>query len=222
MIIDTAVNTTHYLPALKAAGVTTVIRYLNPLWPAGEKNIKAEEAHAMAAADMRLALVNEGWGDFAHGGISAGAGERDAAYSFSAAVDLGAMQLGVIQSDACVYFAVDTDAMPGQITKFVLPYFKALSDYNDAHYSGVFRIGVYGSGAVCDAVIRSKHASCSWLACSMGWLGSRAYRDSKKWTLLQHLPSLLHGLDVDTNEANGNFGDFMPISAPANQSEAGA
>ncbi len=61
---------------------------------------KEAEAAAMAAAGMRLGLVNEGWGDFAHGGISAAAGERDATVSLEYARGLGAAQPG-----AAVYFA---------------------------------------------------------------------------------------------------------------------
>jgi hypothetical protein len=66
-ILDTNVDTTLHLTALKAAGVKTIIRYLSPINPSGEKCIKPPEAHAIAAAELRLALVCEGWGDFAHG-----------------------------------------------------------------------------------------------------------------------------------------------------------
>jgi hypothetical protein len=39
-IIDTNHDTTRHLAALKAAGVKTIIRYLSPINPAGEKCIK--------------------------------------------------------------------------------------------------------------------------------------------------------------------------------------
>src|SRR5579863_8465785 len=114
-IIDTNHDVTPHLPALKAAGVKSVIRYLSPINPKGEKCIKPAEAKAIAAAGLRLALVCEGWGDFAHGGISAGAGQRDGEWCAQYAPTVGA------SAAACIYFAVDTDASPAQINKLVLP-----------------------------------------------------------------------------------------------------
>jgi len=89
-IIDTNHDTTRHLSALKAAGIKTVIRYLSPINPHGEKCVKPAEAHAIAAAGLRLALVCEGWGDFAHGAISGGAGERDGEWCAKYAASVGA------------------------------------------------------------------------------------------------------------------------------------
>lgn len=117
-ILDTNQNTINQIPHLVADGLQTVIRYLSPINPSGEKCVKKPEAQALAAAGIRLGLVNEGWGDFAHGGISAGAGERDGAFCASYAPTVGAPH------GACIYFAVDTDASPAQISKLVIPYFQ--------------------------------------------------------------------------------------------------
>ena len=205
-IIDTNIDTTPHLAALKAAGVTTVIRYLDPIGPGNPKCIKPAEAHAIAAAGLRLALVCEGWGDFAHGGISAGAGQRDGEWCARYAPTVGAPK------HACIYFAVDTDASAVQVNKLVLPYFHAVrSSLAD---SG-FRDGAYGSGSVCTAVMAALLADLSWLSCSMGWSGSRAYLASKSWTLRQHLPARVVGIDCDANDANGEFGDFVPFAAAA-------
>ena len=200
MIIDTNRDCTRHIEALKAAGVTTVIRYLNPLNASGEKCVKAPEAHALAEAGIRLGLVNEGWGDFAHGGISAGAGERDGGSSFAYAPSIGA------PAGTCIYFAVDTDATAWQIRKLVLPYFQAL-----AQFKGQFKTGVYGSGAVCEAITGAGLADYAWLSCSLGWLDSRAYLAANKWQLRQHLPHTVAGMDADGNDANGEFGDFAPF-----------
>lgn len=213
LIIDASVNVTAHLPALKRAGVDTVFRYLDPIGPGSEKNIKPPEVEAIAGAGLRLALFSEGWGDFAHGGISAGAGTRDAEYALSRLSVLGmpgAPQL------AAIYFAVDTDASAGQITKLVLPYFAAIAELARDH----FFVGVYGSGAVCEAVIGAGHAAYACLSCSLGWSGSRAYLASRKWTLRQHVPGRVAGLDCDVDEAQGAFGDFVPFAtAPAAQAQ---
>jgi glycoside hydrolase-like protein len=206
-IIDTNHDTTLHLPALKAAGITTVIRYLSPINPHGEKCIKPAEAHAIAAAGVRLALVCEGWGDFAHGAISGGAGERDGEWCVKYAASVGA------PAGACIYFAVDTDASAAQIRKLVLPYFASIT----TAFAGAelnYRHGVYGSGNVCDAVLAASLAGLSWLSCSMGWGGSRSYLAANAWALRQHVPATLCGIDCDADDANGEFGDFVPFAAP--------
>src|SRR5579883_2303789 len=164
-IIDTNADTTAHLRELQAAGVCTIIRYLNPLNPGGTKCVKPAEAHAIAAAGLRLALVCEGWGDFAHGGISASAGARDGAWCARYAPTIGvpfARELqsggaGANENAACIYFAVDVDANAAQIRKLVLPYFEAI-DVAFKQLAPKLRIGVYGSGAVCKAVIAAKLA----------------------------------------------------------------
>jgi hypothetical protein len=205
-IIDTNVDTTASLSALRADGIATIIRYLDPIGPANPKCIKATEARAIAAAGLRLGLVSEGWGDFAHGGISAGAGQRDGAWCARYAPSVGTPR------SACVFFAVDTDAGTAQITKFVIPYFQAVR----AAFAGSgYRVGVYGSGAVCGAVMADGLADLSWLSCSTGWSGSKEYLASNRWALRQHLPQRIAGLDTDPNDANGDFGDFVPFAAAA-------
>lgn len=206
-IIDTNVVSTAHLPALKAAGIETVIRYLSPINPSGEKCIKPAEAHAIAAAGLRLGLVNEGWGDFAHGGISAGAGERDGQWCAGYVEAIGASK------GACVYFAIDVDAGAAQIAKLVVPYFQSIR--RSFPGQGEYRVGVYGSGAVCAAVMAASLADLAWLSCSTGWSGSQVYLASKKWALRQHLPATIAGIDCDPDDANGDFGDFVPFAGVA-------
>lgn len=206
-IIDTNIETTAHLAALKAAGVATIIRYLDPIGPSNPKCIKPAEAHAIAAAGLRLGLVNEGWGDFAHGGISAGAGERDGDWCAQYMASMGA------PNGACIYFAVDVDASAAQIRKLVIPYFSAIDAALKAR-AAKYRVGVYGSGDVCAAVMAARLADLSWLSCSTGWSGSRAYLAANKWALRQHVPATIAGIDCDPDDANGDFGDFAPFAGP--------
>lgn len=202
-IIDTNQITTNQIAHLQADGITGVIRYLSAINPTGAKVVQVAEAKALAAAAIRLGLVNEGWGDFAHGGISAGAGERDGAYCAAAAPKLGAAK------GSCIYFAVDVDASMAQINKLVVPYFTAVKAAMDA---GGLRTGVYGSGNVCDFITASGLAELAWLSCSMGWGGSKAYLAAKPppLVLVQHVPSIVAGMDCDQDDALGDFGDFLP------------
>ena len=217
-IIDTPQITTPQIPHLQADGITTVIRYLSSINPHGEKCIQPAEANALAAAGIRLGLVHEGYGDFQqHGGsfsaISAQAGARDGKFCLAYAPTVGA------PAGACIYFAVDTDASASQIHLYVLPYFAAISIvFKD---SG-FRVGVYGSGAVCSSVIAAGGADLAWLSQSLGWTGSRAYLASKppQLVLLQGATTKLANLDVDTDQALGEWGDFLPFAPIAQPSLA--
>lgn len=213
MIIDTNIDTTAHLPALKAAGVTTIIRYLSPINPAGEKCIKPPEARAIAAAGLRLALVCEGWGDFAHGGISAGAGMRDGEWCARYAPTVGA------PANAAIAYAVDVDATAAQIRQLVLPYCASIGTEHAAA-AVKYRRTIYGSGNVVAAVLGAGGAELDWLSCSLGWGGSRAYLARRKPVLLQHPPKLVCGIDCDENDASGDFGDFVPFAEPPAPSPA--
>ena len=80
----------------------------------------------------------------------------------------------------------------------------------------VYRVGVYGSGAVCQAVLDAGLAELAWLSCSSGWSGYKNFLASGRWNLRQYTPRLVAGLDADPNDANpqrGDIGDFVPGAA---------
>jgi hypothetical protein len=201
IIIDTPVDVTPKLPALKAAGVCSVFGYLSSINPHGEKCVTPARARAIAKAGLRLGLVHEGWGGAAgHGGISKEDGERDGAFCHRIAATLGAPK------GACVYFACDTDFNDQKIAELVLPYFQAVKA---AFADGFYRVGVYGSGAVCRAVTGAGLASLSWEAQSRGWTGYSAWLASA--SMVQGRQTRLDGLDADTDTAAGDIGDFVPF-----------
>lgn len=202
-IIDTNNVTTSKLAQLKQMGVETIIRYITTN-TVGEKCVKPEEARAMAIADIKLGLVFEVWGgsdNFRHNDINADTGRSHGQFAASWAPRVGA------PSGTIIWFAIDNDASPAQIARLVLPYFRSVREA----MGGAFRVGIYGPGDACRAVVEDGAADAAWLSNAMGWSGSRAYRDSRKWTLLQHLETNLLGLSIDPNEANGDdYGQFVP------------
>jgi Rv2525c-like, glycoside hydrolase-like domain len=199
-IIDTNCDVTDQLPALQAAGITTIGRYLDRLGPEEEKVIKPAEARAMAVAGLRLFLI------FEIGGRPSGSaqGHLDGRWSAKYLPTIGA------PAGAAIYYAVDYDAqrddMPGILAAF--------ATFHAAVVAAGYRAGVYGSGDVCTAVIAGGSATLSMLSCSVDWSGSEAYAASGQWALLQHPPRPLCGIDCDTDVANGDFGDFVPFAAP--------
>lgn len=202
MIIDTAVPLTHFAATLQRYKVTTVWRYFDPIGPESPKNITPAEARFLAGLGIRLGVVSEGWGDFAHGGISAAAGERDGEYARRNLPLVGA------PADAVIAFAVDVDASEAQIKKLVIPYFSTIRRIlNDTKY----RIMAYGSGSVCSQL--TGLADLTWVSCSSGWSGTREYLATNRWTMRQYPPTHIGGIDVDTNETNTTVTvpiDFLP------------
>src|SRR5580704_4414604 len=133
-IIDTNRDVTAWLPALKAAGVTAIGRYLNRLDPGEEKVVKPTEARAIAACGLRLFLIFE-IGGRPNGGAQ---GHLDGRWSAKYMAEVGA------PAGAAIYYAVDYDAqaddMPGILAAF--------ETFHAAVAAAGYRAGVYGSGDV--------------------------------------------------------------------------
>lgn len=202
VIIDTAVDITAALPALKASGVKTVFGYMSSINPAGAKCLNPLRVKAIAARGMKVGLVHEGWGGLDGKGITAEDGIRDGSYCRAKASLLGAPK------GACIYFACDKDFSSAEITNLVLPYFRAI---RQQFADGFYRVGVYGSGKICQTVMDYGLANLSWLAQSKGWT---AYSDwLAKASDVQGAQTKLDGVEVDSDVAQGDIGDFVPVFA---------
>lgn len=206
MIIDTNNNVTGKISSLKADGVKTVIRYLTTN-ATGQKLVRPAEARALADAGINLALVFEIYGgvnNFEHNDITPASGAAHARFSRDYAPKVGAPN-GVI-----IWFAIDTDVSVREYNVYVKPYLVAAR----AALGGQFKIGVYACGYACGRALDDGLVDATWLTQSMGWNGSRAFRDSRRWRLLQGPEKKLHGLSVDSNVANGDeYGQFLPFAA---------
>lgn len=212
-IFDTNVPVTRKAVQLKGIGIDSIIRYINPISLGSEKTVTPAEAHALTAAGIRLGLVCEGWGGAGAGkklsdSINSDTGERDAMVCRQYAPKIGAPR------NACIYFAVDADASAAEIQNYVLPYFRSvrriLSD--GSRPEPLYRVGIYACGMACNIVKSTGLADLTWLSNALGWNGSRSYKASLEWSLLQHLPQNILGLDTDPDEANPakpDWGDFV-------------
>ena len=78
-----------------------------------------------------------------------------------------------------------------------------------------YKIGVYGSGAVCAALKAAGLIDYAWLSESTGWTGSKAYLIARppELVLVQTEETTLANMDVDLNIALAPFGDFLPFAA---------
>lgn len=202
---------------LKAKGLKAVILYISPINPAGDKTAKKPAIDAIRATGVDVGFVCEGWGgsnNFAHQDINAACGARDGAMCAHWLEQLGA------PDGTAVYPAVDNDASNDQIERLCVPYFIAFR----AALGQRYRMGAYGCGALLQRLDQGNIISLRWLSNAMGWNGSRAYRDSNKWDILQGLATRVSGIDVDPDQFNPAKTDFgfwkADGTAPAVQAPA--
>jgi peptidoglycan hydrolase-like protein with peptidoglycan-binding domain len=81
-----------------------------------------------------------------------------------------------------------------------------------------YQVGVYGSGAVCRALLQDGLVSFTWISQSSGFNGTAAFLRSGQWNLHQRLPSTLCGMSVDQDDVNPQkpgFGAFSDLAAAA-------
>ncbi len=205
-ILDTDDNTTTHLPRLKAAGVTTVIRYLarSHSW----KTVTPNEAKAIANAGLKLGLVFETTGK-PHGSSE---GNLDGEAAVKYAKEVGA------PPGAVIWYAVDYDPNPLNMPGIEQAFVSFGKKVKDAGY----RVGAYASGYCNGILYEKKIITMRWLTQSLGFRGTRAAIKNKEYELLQLLPKTVAGLDVDPDMQlipNGDIGDFVPFSPTPAQPE---
>ena len=208
-VIDVSFACGSYAGYLAGAGVRTVIRYYSRDTGHPEKRLTRPEASAFAAAGLRLAVVHEAKFGDRIGSFDQDLGELDAKYAHDYAASVISQP-----ANSAIYFGVDVDASAAQIRDRVIPYFQGVASAFSAAATPSYQVGVYGSGATCDAVLAAGLARYAWLAQSTGWAGYRQFLQSKRWALSQAMPTKIGELSCDPDQANGVFGDFFPAAAP--------
>jgi hypothetical protein len=191
--------------------VDFVVRYHSARTRIAGKRLAPREAATLARAGIHLVTVYQ---DRARQPEDFGAarGHEDGRAACTLAAQVGQ------PAGSAIYFAVDTDFSDTEVGALVLPYFEGVRTAL-AEAAADYRVGVYGSGLVCQRV---KHdaalATLSWLAMAGGWRGSAGYGG---WDLQQRAATdTLCGLGPDGRETvhaaaddYDAFGAFMPIGA---------
>ncbi len=202
--IDTPTDAGRVISDIQNAKLDFVVRYYrNPTsrWP----SLSQSEARLLSAAGLQIAVVWESAStDVSY--FSRLSGVDDATSAYHQAHALGQ------PAGSAIYFAVDFDATAQQIVGPVDEYFRGISSGFAAAGgdSPDYRVGVYGSGAVCQSLISAGLAEYSWLAMSTGWAG---YRTFAGWNIKQGkaLPSLR--FDHDSDQAAADYGGFQVDTA---------
>jgi hypothetical protein len=188
---------------LKGSRLDFVARYYRDpasRWP----TLSAAEARTVSAAGMRLVAVWE-WHSHRPDYFTQASGYADAIAAHRQAKGIGQ------PPGSAIYFAVDFNAQQPDIRGPVDQYFRGVAAGLRATAQGApeYRVGVYGSGAVCDYLKRSRLAEYAWLSNATAWSGYDRFAD---WNIKQgkQLPSL--SFSHDSNEASGEYGGFQVAS----------
>jgi peptidoglycan hydrolase-like protein with peptidoglycan-binding domain len=188
--------------ALHDAGYRHVGRYLsNVAGSTLDKMIKPGELDIIAAAGLSCFPIYQTWGGSADY-FSYSQGLHDAHDAIVWARRHG------FQDGARIYFAVDFDALDGEVTASVLPHFRGVHHVITTYSR--YRIGVYGARNVCRRVSDAGYADASFVSdMSSGFSGNLGYALPANWAFDQ-IATLTVGsgegaIEIDKNIASGRY-----------------
>jgi hypothetical protein len=197
--IDMALDSRDVVQELKGSGLHFVARYyrsplsrLPPLSP--------DEARIVSSNGMKLVAIWQYQSNRPeHFSYERGYADAITAYQQARAVGQ--------PNGSAIYFAVDYNAPDREIAGAVQQYFRGVRAGLAAAGGGSppYRVGVYGSGAVCLYLQRMQLAEYTWLSASTAWYGSNDYGD---WNIKQGRRTTLLSFDHDINETQGDYGGF--------------
>lgn len=183
---------------LKGSGLDFVGRYYRhstSRWP----TLTLEEARTVSSNGMKLVALFESHShkpDY----FSYGSGFSDGMTAYQQAKRIGQ------PAGSAIYFAVDYNAQEPDIRGPIDRYFRGVhAGLAAAGKTREYRVGVYGSGAVCDYMKRMRLAEYAWLSGSTAWAGYGSFTD---WDIRQGKQSPSLSFNHDMNEARGEYGGF--------------
>jgi hypothetical protein len=188
-----------FLDTMRGIGIKTIIRYYDhedETLPG--KTLRSEERNLILANGFKTAVVfqhhNNQFASF-----TALRGRQDAERSLALAAENSQPR------GSAIYFGVDGAWQTPYELANVVTYFRELRD-GLAGFG--YRIGVYGSGLVCNMLLTTGLAELCWLAAPTAWPDYHAYYQTKQWGLAQLRTSQCGGRSVDFNLANDMVADY--------------
>jgi Domain of unknown function (DUF1906) len=208
--IDLPTDASDVLDELKGSPVAFVARYYRDpasRWPP----LSASEAQLLSSMGLKIVAVWEPL-DPVPEYFSYYAGYNDAIAAYGQAQAVGQ------PPGSAIYFAVDFNA---QEIEPVEQYFRGIAAAFAAASGGrvAYKIGVYGSGDVCDAIKQAGLAQYSWLSNSISWTGSLDYDD---WNIRQGDAMTELSFNHDSDEAKDDYGGFRVANGNISAPYAGA
>lgn len=195
--------------ALKDAGYKYIGRYLfNPSSTSlPEKQIQPGELATIKEYGLRCFPIFQTWSRSADY-FSYNQGTNDAFRAIEWA------QYHGFKAGTIIYFAVDYDAMDGEVTDYVIPHFRGVMRTVGENSS--YGVGVYGPRNVCQRVADAGYAAASFVSdMSSGFSGNLGYPMPTNWAFDQiatvTVGSGSGAIEIDNNIASGRDtgqGDF--------------
>jgi Domain of unknown function (DUF1906) len=190
----------YFLNEMKADGINTIIRYYDhedETLPG--KTLRRAERDLIMVNGFKVAVVFQHHND-RFTSFTAQRGRQDAERALALAHENSQLK------GSAVYFGVDGAWRTSYELTNIIAYFReAKTRLADAGY----RVGVYGSGLVCNALQTSGLANLCWLAAPTWWPEFHDYYPTKQWRLVQLPTTRCAGRSVDFNLANGaDYGQF--------------
>ena len=204
--IDLPTDASDALNEIKDSKIDFVARYYRSpesRWP----TLTAGEAARLSSLGLKIVTVWE-WHSHDPGYFSYGSGYDDAKSAHAQAKSVGQ------PAGSAIYFAVDYNAPGSDISGSIEQYFRGVAAGLSAAGGGRsdYKVGVYGSGAVCEAVKRAGLAQYSWLTSATAWAGTLNYND---WNIRQGGHFSVLSFDHDSDEAQGDYGGFQTAGVAA-------
>jgi hypothetical protein len=195
--VDLPTDAGHVAHHIKSNGLDFVARYYrkpDSRWP----TLSASEAKVLSALGLNVVAVWESHSQHRNY-FTYGRGYWDAVSAYRQAKAVGQ------PAGSAIYFAVDFDATGADLYP-IDQYFRGITAGLVASNGGSseYKVGVYGSGAVCDSVKRTGLAQYTWLSNSTAWAG----RSFAGWNIRQGRPYANLGFNHDSNEARDDYGGF--------------
>jgi Domain of unknown function (DUF1906) len=190
-----------FLTQMKAIGINTIFRYYDhedETLP-GE-TLRRGERDMIVMNGLTMGVVFQHRNDkFAS--FTALRGRQDAERSLLLAAENSQPK------GSAIYFGVDGPWKTPYELANIMAYFQAV---NLGLAGSGYRVGVYGSGLICNALLTNGLAELCWLAAPSGWPAFHEYLPTKKWSLVQLPTTQCGGRSVDFNLANGatDYGQF--------------
>ena len=191
--------TQSFLDRMKAIGISTIIRYYDhedETLPG--KTLRRGERDAIVMNGFKMGVVFQHRNDkFAS--FNWLRGRQDAERSLILAAE-NAQPRG-----SAIYFGVDGAWSSSYELAAIMAYFR---EVNAGMAGSGYRVGVYGSGLVCNTLLANGLAELCWLAAPTSWPEFSAWYQTKRWKLVQLPTTQCGGRSVDFNLANGTEAEY--------------
>ena len=188
-----------FLNTMRGIGIKTIIRYYDhedETLPG--KTLRRDESNLISTSGFSTAVV------FQHhnnqvASFTALRGHQDAERSLALAGENSQPR------GSAIYFGVDGPWQAAYELANVAVYFRGLK----ARLTGFgYRVGVYGSGLVCNMLLSTGLAELCWLGAPTSWPDYHGYYQTRKWGLAQLRTSQCGGRSVDFDMVNDRVADY--------------